>query len=259
MKIYTIVANKPDLLALQLESFRRNLTEAFEFIVINNSPLANPESWDAITSECSRLGIKCIDVTYDAGLAKQYESDSGDRVLVKHQYSFMTIGCGYGVQRTWQNIISNETGKVALIHHDMFCLKPINLSEYLGDAALAFIPQIKPGVNVHLWEGFVIANMDILPDAKQINWAHGLINNVRLDVGGMSHYWFQAHPEVKWKGIKTNHIEDTLDVDFHPALFEYLCFDDVSAVLHYRAASDWMEQGKEYHDKKTAWLKRQLQ
>jgi hypothetical protein len=138
-------------------------------------------------------------------------------------------------------------------------MKETVLTDYLKEADLVFVPQQKPGVPVHLWEGFVLANIDKLPEPGKIDWGYGLINGTRVDVGGMSHYWFQQHPEVKWKAIEPVHTEDTPDVDFHPALFEYLYFDGRPLVLHYRAASDWMKQGKEYHQKKTAWLRRQLE
>ena len=259
LKIYTFVTNKPNLLSLQFQSFQRNLKEPFKFIVVNNSPLGNPGSYDDTVNECNRLGLERIDVSYDPRLAARYEQDSADRVLTNGRYTHMTMACGYGVRWAWENIITKQSGKVLVMHHDMFLMKPAVLSEYLGEAALMFVPQIKTGVPVHVWEGFLLANLDILPQAREINWSHGWIDGERVDVGGMSHYWFQQHPEVRWMGIKPEHTEDTPDVDFHPALFEYLCFDGEPLVLHYRAASDWMKFGKEYHDKKTAWLRRQLQ
>jgi hypothetical protein len=258
MKIYTFVNNKPDLLELQLRSFERHLKEPFEFIVINNAAFANPDKYPIIVSECRRLGLSSIDVQFDRHLADRCEQDSGDRVLSGDRYTHMTMGCGYGVRWAWEKIITKQTGNVLVMHHDMFLMQPTVLSDYLKDAALMFVPQIKPGVPVHIWEGFFLANLDILPQATEINWSYGWINGERVDVGGMSHYWFQFHPDVKWKGINPIHTEDTTEVDFHPALFEYLHFDGRPLVLHYRAASDWMKMGKEYHDKKTAWLRRQL-
>jgi hypothetical protein len=258
MKIYTFVNNKPDLLSLQLKSFQRNLQEPFEFIVVNNSPLGSPSSYGIITSECRRLGLESIDVLFDRCLADKCEQYSGDRVLAGSCYTHMTMGCGYGIQWAWEKVITKQTGNVLVMHHDMFLMQPTVLSNYLKETALVFVPQVKPGVPVHLWEGFTLANLDALPQAREINWSYTTINGERVDVGGMSHYWFQSHPDVKWKGINPVHTEDTPEVDFHPALFEYLHFDGRPLVLHYRAASDWMKMGKEYHDKKTAWLRRQL-
>jgi len=262
MKIYTFVNNKPDLLELQLRSFQRNLKEPFEFIVIDNSFFGgnqHPSGAGSIGEECNRLNLPRISIYYfDRALGDKCFIDSGDRVLSGDRYTHMTMGCMYGVRWAWENVISQQRGKILLMHHDMFLMEPASLSEYLGDAALAFVPQVRKGIPVHLWEGFTLANLDILPDAGEINWSYGTIDGVRTDVGGMSHYWFQSHPDVKWKGIRPNHIEDTPEVDFHPSLFEYLYFDERPLVLHYRAASDWMKMGPEYHQRKTDWLRRQL-
>lgn len=241
LNIYTIVSNRCDLLELQLRSFSKNLAEEFEFTVINNGMSLNEESFRATVQETVRLDLR------------------GINVVPKEPYKNMTQACGQGVEWTWQNVISKQTGNVLLMHHDMFLVKPAVLTDYIKDVPLAFVPQSRPGVPVHLWEGFVLADLDKLPDYGSIDWGFGKIGNTIVDVGGKSHYWFEAHPEVKYLGIQPVHTEDTPEVDFHPSRFEYLHFNNDPLVLHYRAASDWMNLGEEYHEKKTSWLRKQLQ
>jgi hypothetical protein len=240
LKIYTIVNTRIDLLELQLRSFSKNLMEEFEFIVINNGASLSTASFMATAQECQRLNLRCYDV------------------IAKDKYSSMTQACTQGVQWTWQNVISKQTDRVLLMHHDMFLMKPTALSSFIEDIPLAFVPQSRKGIPVHLWEGFVLVDVDKLPDCGSIDWGYGDIEGTWTDTGGRSHYWFQQHPEVKYMAIQPVHTHDSPDVDFHPAMFEHLSFNGDPLVLHYRAASDWANLGQEYHRKKTQWLKTQL-
>jgi hypothetical protein len=241
LKIYTIVNTRIDLLELQLRSFSKNLAEEFEFWVINNGANLNTKSFTETVQECNRLKLRRIDV------------------VAKDRYSLMTQACTQGVQWTWQNVISKQTDNILLVHHDMFMIKPAVLTDYIKDVPLAFVPQSRPGVPVHLWEGFVLADIDKLPDCGSIDWGYGDIEGTWTDTGGRSHYWFQEHPDVKYMAIQPVHTHDSSEVDFHPAMFEHLSFNGDPLVLHYRAASDWANLGQEYHRKKTDWLRKELQ
>jgi len=258
LKLFTFVSTNPALLELQYNSFLRHMKEPFEFIVINNGALTDHDKYIAIVEECMRLELRFISVMYDPALADRLRSLSGHRVLVGNQYANMTAACGYGVAWAWENVISKQRGTVCLMHHDMLMVRDAVLSDQMEDADLVFVPQSREGVPVHLWEGFVLANIDRLPAMDATNWWYGEIGGVNVDVGGMSHYWFQAHPHLRWKGILTVPVDDTPDVNFHPAVFEHLRLDGEPTILHYRAASDWMKQGPEYHEKKMLWLREQL-
>lgn len=249
LKIYTVLSTRVDLLELQVQSFRKNLKEPFEFIVINNGLLWGIDYHRKVGNVCRQLGVPRIDVQFDEKIAGS--------IIFGNKYVSMSAACEYGVRWTWEHVIRAQQGKVVLMHHDMFLLQPAVLTDYVKDVPMAFVPQSRPGVPVHLWEGFGIYDLDKMPDLM-IDWSDGEIGGTLVDVGGMSHYWFQAHPDVKWFTINPVHTEDTPEVDFHPALFEYLHFDGEPLVLHYRAASDWMKMGTEYHTKKTEWIKRQL-
>lgn len=261
LKIYTFLSNRPDLLALQYHSFEKHLKEPFEFIVVNNA-VEFPNAQN-IEKECRRLGLQSISVQVNKKLIAHCESLGDGPVFTgpdsTGNYKNTNTGCGYSVAWAWENAISKQSGPICIIHHDMFLIRDVKLTDYLKDQSLAFVPQNKPGVPLHMWEGFVLADISKLPEPEKIDWWCGYINEVHVDVGGQSHHWFVAHPEVKYFSINPDHTEDTPDVDFHPSRFEYMTFNGEPIVLHYRAASNWMNMSEEYHERKLVWLKRQLQ
>ena len=259
LKIYTFVTNKPDFIELQYSSFNKHLKERFEFIVFNNAAMGNPGSYSAITQECRRLGLQTIDIQFDRALVQRCEK-LGDAPVFRGdlRYRNTNTACGYSVCWAWENIISKQDGPVCMLHHDMFLIEDVVLTAYLKNAELAFVPQDRPGVDLHLWEGFVLADVRFLPKPESINWWCGEVDGVSVDVGGQSYHYFKKHPEVRWRGFRPVHVEDNPDVDFHPSRYEYIYCENDRIMLHYRSASNWMNMSDDYHEKKTAWLRRQL-
>ena len=259
LKVYTFVTNKPDLIELQLNSFKRHLKEEFDFIVFNNAAMWDSNKFKDIQRECKRLNLSVIDIQYDIELASRCESLGGGPVLLgDSKYQSTNTACGYSVCWAWENIISRMGGNALLMHHDMFLIKDVKLTDYLDEHELVFVPQNRPNVDLHLWEGFTLANLNKLPEPGSVNWWCGTVNGMSVDVGGQSYHYFKAHPEVRWMGLRPVHTEDDPNVDFHPSRYEYIYCGDERIVLHYRAASNWMNLSEEYHEKKTAWLKGQL-
>jgi hypothetical protein len=259
LNIFTFVTNKPDFIELQLNSFRKHLKEEFTFTVFNNAAMGNPSFFPVITRECNRLGLRNIDIQYDRDLIDRCESRGSNPILRGNaQYKDTGAACGYSVCWAWENIISKQTEKICLMHHDMFLIRDVVLTNYLKEHQLAFVPQSRPGVDVHMWEGFTLADVPNLPEPSKINWWCGRVNGTKVDVGGQTWHYLKEHPEVKWFGLAPEHTEDDPNVDFHPSRYEFITFNSERIVLHYRAASDWMQLGPEYHARKKAWLLRFL-
>jgi hypothetical protein len=259
LNIFTFVTNKPDFIELQLKSFQKHLKEEFTFTVFNNAGMGNPEFFSLITEECTRLGIRSINIQYDQDLVNRCEAGGSWPIFrANRRYKDTGAACGYSVCWAWENIISKHQGHILLMHHDMFLIKDVVLTDYLQTNELVFVPQCRPEVDMYMWEGFVLADMDILPEPRSVNWWCGRVNGTKVDVGGQTWHYLKAHPGVRVMCLAPDHTEDDPNVDFHPSRYEFITFNQERIVLHYRAASDWMQLGPEYHAKKKLWLLRQL-
>ena len=168
----------------------------------------------------------------------------------------------YALCWSWNNIISKEKGPIAILDSDVFLIEPIKLTDILYPH---HISNILEGRTHHrgrafddFWPAIVLMDMDRLPAPETISWWCGQIEGVPVDVGGQSHHYFHAHPELDIFIIPKRHFWIVDSLDFNPADYEefYLNGLEKSApVLHYRSGSNWNNQTKEYHQKKTAWLK----
>lgn len=260
LKIYSFHTNRPEFIELQLRSFQNHLKEDFEFIVINNAVLANRFYYDHIKTRCRMLGIKTIDVPMDTATIESAPVSCRPIFNAKCEYEDTGRACSYSLNWAWQNVISKETEPVMIIHHDMFLMKDVRLTDYLADYELVYVPQNKCGVKEHIWEGIVLLRMNMLPEPETLNWWHGNVNgSERTDTGGHTSLYLTEHPELRIMHINPNHIEDDPSVDFHPSLFEWMQFIGDPIVLHYRIGSNWNGMSPDYHERKTAWLKRQLE
>jgi hypothetical protein len=102
--------------------------------------------------------------------------------------------------------------------------------------------------------------MQTLPDKKTINFNCGKIDGIGVDAGGQTYHYFKDHLEVMRKLI---------DNQFYPSdfilsetthenvkfLFSHGCnnfeFLLKNSFFHYRGGTNWNNQSKEYHEKRT--------
>ena len=256
LKIFTIAHKRPDFIELQLNSFHKHLKEEFQFVVFNNAGFDDDKQhYNQINEACKRWNLAVIDIRKDQEMVDSYRlTDKSSCGIFNAQgtYSNPNVADAYPVQWSWKNYISNETGAVCMLHSDMFLTEPVILSDYLKNYEMCYVMQSRGNDIDYMWEGFVLLNMEKLPAPKTLNWFCGRIGAVGVDVGGMTHFYLKAHPELRKLGIGPEHHHDDPELQY-----EYLWLQD-KKILHYGAGSNWNKRTQQYHDNKTQWMRRLL-
>jgi len=266
LKIFTFTSNRPDFIDLQMNSFRRHLKEDFEFVVFNNSKLSGDSCYDEINKRCREVGATSIDIQRDLALVEECQKlETACSIFNPHGvYSIANVAHAYALNWAWQNVISKETGPVAIFDSDIFLVQPIKLTDVLYPHQLCCVYDGKPRPQgppiMYMWPTFVLIDMARFPDPQTLNWFCGRIENVPVDVGGQTFHYFQAHPELDIFNVPRTHFCDSESGNFdilNPSNYDEFAVGD-SVVLHYRSGSNWNRRSPEYHQKKTAWLKQRI-
>ena len=269
IKIYSFASNRPDFIGLQLHSFKKHLKDPFEFIVFNNAQYDSTGGADyqGLHNAGKENGIQVIDIQKDQDLINRCQVLEPSCSLFSHHhgtYSNANVAHAYAFNWAWENYMLKEKGPIAIFDSDVFLIQPISLIEVLGQHQICCIQDGKPhpdGRAFHyMWPTFVVINMATLPDPQTLNWWCGRIEDVPVDVGGQSHWYFKSHPDLDVYYVKRLNsyylnIED--QVPFSPSNYDEFYPAGIT-VLHYRSGSDWDHKGIEYHAKKTEWLKKRI-
>jgi hypothetical protein len=270
IRIYTFAANRPDFIGLQLQSFHKNLREEFDYTVFNNAryDITGGSNPDTINKAGKDAGIRVIEVEKDAALLTDCQAlEPGGPVLNGvGQYANANVAHAYALRWAWNNYISKETGPIVIMDSDVFLIQPINLSAVLSSFSMVRISDGKPRPVepdrpiLYMWPTLMLADMGNLPDKETLNWWCGRIEDVPVDVGGHTYYYFQAHPDLAIRDIRrvNSYYLDTSACPMQPPNYDEFYLDD-AIILHYRSGSDWDHKGVEYHRKKTEWLKKRIE
>jgi hypothetical protein len=261
IKIYTVAENRPDFIDLQMRMLKKNLQEGFEFIVFNNAALAVNGPWyREINTTSAQCGAKVIDVTRDTELEAKYQvlEPTGPIFTRTGLYASPNVGCAYPFCWAWDKVVSKEKGSIFWSHSDVFLTRPIALSELLTRHPLWFIQQGRGEHIRYMWEAAVLADLSQLPEPATMNWWCGKVDGVPVDVGGQTHFYLRAHPEIAVGTFGTRLFDDDTTVSFSPPSYERFYVGQEPTFLHYRSGSNWNGRSNEYHTKKTEWLHRQL-
>jgi hypothetical protein len=246
--------NRPDFIEIQNKTFKQFLKDDYTFVVFNDAP--QEETANQITETCNRLNLPCIRIPqsiHDEPYLQRWPGENYHHPSVRNsnvvQFSLNTLGF-------------DHEGIVALIDSDMFLIKDFCIQDFLNNSNFAGVPQSRGHIN-YIWIGLVFLNMQTLPDKKTINFNCGKIDGIGVDVGGQTYHYFKNHPEITPRLIDNQHYpadyilsETTHEhVNF---LFSHDCtnFEFLlnNSFFHYRGGTNWNNQPKEYHDKKTAVL-----
>ena len=83
LKIYTYSHRRPDFIKYQIHSIKKHIKDTnYEYVVFNNA-IDDASLSSAIKNECSRLGVKCIDIL----LEQQYNRKQGEWQFVVERSS----------------------------------------------------------------------------------------------------------------------------------------------------------------------------
>lgn len=266
IKIFTFASHRADFIPLQLYTFRKYLKEDFQFVVFNNARYdwAGGTSLNGINEECNRAGIQVIEVQKDQALLDRCQSVEFACTMLNRQglYSNANVAHAYAFCWAWDNIMSKETGPIAIFDSDVFLIQPTKLTDTLYPHQICRVLDGKPrpdGTAIHyMWPTFVLIDMARFPDPQTLWWYCGRIDNVPVDVGGQTYHYFQAHPDLDVYDVRHTHSPNEDSCPVHPADYDEFYLKDAT-VLHYRSGSNWNHQSGEYHHQKTEWLKRRIE
>ena len=259
MKLFSL-HNKHDFIETQLQSFRKNLKEDFEFIVFDNAAFtvgSQPGESEKINETCARLGVRVIEILKDPEIVKACEAIETtckmfDRLGL---YSNANVASAYPLCWAWARHMHKEREPIVLMHSDIFLTREGSFSDILNEYQVCFVPQSREGAHEYMWDVFVILDMAKLSNPETINWYCGKVNGVAVDVGGQTGHYLKSHPELKLLRVDFEHFDKFPVLDFVPSDYEIFSINGKETLIHYRSGSNWNHRTSEYHEKKLAWLK----
>jgi hypothetical protein len=254
IKIFAFGSNRSDFIGLQMRSFQRHLQEEFELTVFNNAQFdtTGGADYSGLHKAAQEAGARMIDIVKTPGLVKRCQDIELSCSIFNHAglYSNANVAHAYALCWAWENVISRELGPIAILDSDVFLIQPLKLTDALNPHVMRNVPDGKPHEDGrtfrYMWPTFCLADMFRLPNPETLNWWCGRIEGVPVDVGGQTYHYFQAHPNLDVAPIGRKHFQAEDYDEF------YL---DGKTILHYRSGSNWNHQSREYHRKKTEWLK----
>lgn len=260
IKIISIEHESAELIELQYRSFKKNMLEDFEFILIDNAQITGNTR---VSSDFSKLAERCqlthIPVEFDESLVEEFDTCE-DSVIRKFKvfsgsnYSTGAIANSYALQWTQKNLIAKSSDPICLIHSDIFMIRPDNLSQYLTESDVIYYPQGPAEVN-YIWPFFVLLS-STAPNRDSIKWWCGSVNNTPVDCGGMSYYFLNSSESLRKNHLHSSYIQDDPNLHFHPSDYEIFSIDSTSpkSMIHYRSASNWNNRSSDYHSAKKHWI-----
>ena len=231
--IFTSVVNRPDFIILQEKLFSKFLQNDYKFHVVDDS--VDPEITKQFETTCSLNKLE------------YYRKPPANR------YMDPAHACADTVQWTYDNLIKKNHSEdiVFFLDSDMFLIDEFDIEEYMSDAIIAGLPQVRGHVT-YMWNGIMFFNMPKILD-KNIDFSCGMVDGELTDVGGYT-YWYFKNSGVVMK--KTNEEFPTypthlngLEVKNEETTKGYnmeLHLDD--KFLHYRAATNWHSNWKGSQD-----------
>jgi hypothetical protein len=217
--IFTSVVNRPDFVELQQRLFKKFLKNEYQFHIVDDSIIESTES--EFQSVCFENGLK------------YYKKPPRASAMNPAQ------ACADTVQWTYNNIIRKNHNEdvVFFLDSDMFLIDEFNIVEYMEDAIIAGLPQVRGHVT-YMWNGIMFFNMPKIED-KNIDFSDGIVEGHMTDVGGMT-YWYFKKTGIKMKETDVQYPTHYNDIDLQKDAGGYnmeLHLD--GKFLHYRAATNW--------------------
>lgn len=266
--------NRPDFIELQHKTFQRFLKDPYIFIIFNDA--SDSQLRAAISRECARFNIECIDVPFSIhnnNFSKRYLGEPltfENRAIQAMQFGLSLKGLVYD-------------GLVMYIDSDMFLVKDLSVQEFLKGFDLAGVYECQDSI-CYINPSLVFFNMSQLPDKKNINFFPERIGDMVVSGGGSMYKYFKKNSEVKLKSIDhilsinldlcvnsfclqannlcSHNLElfrtygfnvDQIEfLENHPRNIEFLCNN---SFLHYRNGSNWDPKSEHYRANKTMQIR----
>lgn len=242
--VMTHAFNKPAFIWWQHATLKKFLKDDYTFIVFNDAP--NDNLRIKIGQMCQICKIRCINVPQ-----KIHESSPGNP----------SKECAETIQYMLNTVGFHHPGIVMVLDSDMFPMRELYVEEFLQGYDVATNEQYRKGKNgpvTYFLPNLMIFNMETLPDKYSLKMDLGSIDGANVDTGGYSHYYIQAHRDLKW--LKTNcfyelHPECAPEIknylQGYPKMFQLITekkydfeFYADYRFIHMRAGSNWNKYRK---------------
>ncbi len=263
--ISTTYYNAPHFMEVQLESFRKFITDEFDFVVIDDSDddtkslISGKLSREEIRSEASRLGLRYVQVPQnihrnikDGGLVP--DSLPAGHPTERHR------ACLHWILKNHKDLGFDEYKTFMLAESDMFVKKTISISNYMenydliGTGRSSHVkrtPEVYwPSAIDHIEEldinfftmYLTMFNMNTIKNLETIN----IGGFAGTDTGGQSSFFLSDNPDYKYLFLHIgNNREDQLDF-----FSKNTPNENDSEFIHYRAGSNWDHQSLDYYIEK---------
>ena len=270
MKIITAVVNNPIFIEIQYYTFKKFVKGEYEFIVFNDAkPFPDGTNGNDTTIRqkieeiCSKLNITCINVPNDHH-NRLHMSERHADTFNKHVLTYQ----------------KQNPDKYLLVDSDMFLIDYFDIERYAPYACAASFNVANS--QSYLWPGICYFDMTQITNFELINWSCC----PGFDTGGMTKEWLKSQlgddtspqklQEIRAKNnsIHLNHIYtiqhlcscswnisqlpdnlkdntkliEFLNNDVRNTNDTYFCEIYDNIFLHYRAGSNWMDEGLGVHN-----------
>ena len=279
MKIITSVVNNTDFIEIQYYTLKKYFQGNYEFIVFNDAK-EFPDNTNGnditiknkITELCNNLNIKCINIPNDYHInlnMSQRHAETFNKHILTYQI--------------------NNPDQYLLIDSDLFLVDYFDINRY-SKYNCSIVFQSRPEI-YYFWPGLCYLDFTKISDINLLDWS---IYD-KGDTGSMMNSWFLKQiinseipttEEIRWsnkifhtKNIyfikhlwsgtwclnelpenikKQEKLVDFIKNDTRNFNDKFFCeiYDDI--FLHYRAASNWNNEGFDFHKKNSELLKKIL-
>lgn len=250
--------NKPEFIELQAKCFKKFVKDDYEFVIFNDA--IKKELSNQIIDTCTKLNIRCI-------RTPQYI----------HEYLYSPSHCSAdSIKYALDTIGFNHHGTVAIMHADMFLIKPFSFNNFIKDNDIAgWLLKVneKPLIR-YFWDGLLVMNMKTLPKKETMNFNPGSIHGVFVDTCGHLHDYLNENPKLKYTLYDIVYNFDMLPktaaelakFNFDKTTIEFIMKSQQTgdpyqpelhadfSFLHYRGGSNWINQPANYHQDKAKRL-----
>lgn len=258
--------NRPDFIEIQYHTFKKFLTDDYEFVVFNDAP--SEQMRQQIENMCKKHSLRCIRIPQNIHTyAYLYR-------LPRETFNNPCVRCANVVQYSLNEYGLAHDDLVAIIDSDMFLVKEFSIRDYMAQQDLAGVHQARNNGVEYVWNGLLFFDMRTIPNKPLINFNCGEVNNTPVDVGGQMHHYLKQTPDARVRFIQQDYVANhsqksiptLLDMGFSHAMAEFIranppvveLYAD-GAFVHYRAGTNWDRRSAGYHKSKTDILNELIQ
>jgi hypothetical protein len=223
---YSIVDVRSDFLPWQIKGLKTFcLDRDWEFVVLNNA-IHRPKIHTQIEAASKKRRVRSLTVPEEVWDRKNSS--------LAHKETLKWV---------WHSVILKERPDiVGILDFDLFLTAPFRAESYLADHELAGWFCRNQHIR-YLWPGLMLFDLRKLPNPETIDFDRGIIEGVRVDVGGAIHRYISKHPQLNIRNIPIGMFSDEFRVSMYDKTW-----------IHYCKGSGWDNPDPDYKSRKDAFV-----